>query len=128
MNVRSEPPVAPTAPAGADRRIVRACEVLRRHPEQSWPLSRLAQRVGLSPSHLQRRFKAIIGVSPKAFQAAERLRVLKRQLRDGSPVVAASQDAGFSSSSRLQRAVDRQLGMTARAYRRGGEGESVSYA
>jgi AraC family transcriptional regulator, regulatory protein of adaptative response / methylated-DNA-[protein]-cysteine methyltransferase len=128
MNVRSEPPFAPVASSGADPRIVRACEVLRRHPEESWPLARLAKRVGLSPSHLQRRFKAVVGVSPRAFQAAERLRVLKRQLRDGKPVMAASQDAGFSSSSRLQQTVDRQLGMTPRAYRRGGEGESVSYA
>jgi AraC family transcriptional regulator of adaptative response/methylated-DNA-[protein]-cysteine methyltransferase len=128
MNVRTKTPAVRATPAAADSRIVRACEILRENPSESWPLARLAQRVGLSPYHLQRRFKAVVGVSPKAFLAAERIRVLKRQLRDGKTVIAASQDAGFSSSSRLQQTAERQLGMTPLTYRKGGEGERLSYA
>jgi len=98
------------------------------HADESLPLTRLAAYCGFSPYHLQRSFKAVHGLSPKAFQAALRLQKLKGKLREGERVVDAMHEAGFGSSSRLYAQVDGQLGMTPSAYRAHGAGEQIDYA
>jgi AraC family transcriptional regulator of adaptative response/methylated-DNA-[protein]-cysteine methyltransferase len=92
------------------------------------PLAHLAKQAHLSPAHLQRRFKAVIGVSPKAYQDAARLKRLKGGLRSGRSVLEAIGDAGFQSTSRVYGATTRNLGMTPSVYRAGGEGEVIAYA
>ncbi len=101
---------------------------IRDHADQSLPLSHLADEAGMSPFHFQRRFKAEFGVSPRDYQAAERLSLFKRRLRDGENVLEASLDAGFGSTSRIYEQVDGGLGMTPRAYRAGGAGETIVHA
>ena len=79
---------------------------IRAHADEPLPLSRLAEAAGLSPYHLQRSFKAVIGVSPKAFQAAERLKGFKARLRAGDSVLGATFDTGYGSTSRIYEQVD----------------------
>ena len=98
------------------------------HADESLPLTRLAAKAGLSPAHLQRTFKAVIGVSPKEYQAGLRLERFKAGLRAGDDVLSAAFDAGFGSTSRVYEQVDGALGMTPRAYRDGGAGETLTYA
>jgi AraC family transcriptional regulator, regulatory protein of adaptative response / methylated-DNA-[protein]-cysteine methyltransferase len=43
-------------------------------------------RSHLSPAHLQRKFKAVLGVSPKTYQDAARLKRLKSGLKSGQSV------------------------------------------
>ena len=57
--------------------------------------------MGGSPYHLQRKFKALVGVSPREFAAASRLGKVRRELRKGDDVTGALFSAGYSSSSRL---------------------------
>lgn len=108
-------------------KIQRACVYLANvegHPS----LARLARLVGGSPYHLQRNFKRIVGVTPREYADACRLRKVKRGLRAGADVTGAILDAGYGSSSRFyERAVPR-LGMRPGAYRKGGEGMSIRYA
>jgi len=80
-------------------KIVKACELLE--SEELYSLEDLASELELSPYHLQRSFKEIIGVSPKKYAEAKRMERFKNELREGSDVTTAMYDAGFGSSSRL---------------------------
>jgi AraC family transcriptional regulator, regulatory protein of adaptative response / methylated-DNA-[protein]-cysteine methyltransferase len=97
-------------------------------PELKFSLAQLAKRAGYSPFHLQRSFKAIIGSSPKEYQTAARVRMLKKELRNEAPVADAIYQAGFGSGSRVYEKADGQLGMTPSEYRSGGKGLTLSYA
>jgi AraC family transcriptional regulator of adaptative response/methylated-DNA-[protein]-cysteine methyltransferase len=82
----------------------------------------------MSPTHLQRRFKAVFGVSPKAYQDGLRLGRFKRELKAGRSVLESVGAAGFGSTSRVYDNTARNLGMTPSAYRAGGEGERIFHA
>ncbi|WP_282563033.1 methylated-DNA--[protein]-cysteine S-methyltransferase [Tahibacter amnicola] len=90
-------------------------------------LDELAQAVGLSPSHLQRRFRARYGISPAEFASSRRMERFKRALREGTSVTDAIYAAGFGSGSRVYEKSDPLLGMTPASYRRGGAGTAVRY-
>jgi AraC family transcriptional regulator, regulatory protein of adaptative response / methylated-DNA-[protein]-cysteine methyltransferase len=98
------------------------------HHDEALTLESLAQEAGLSPHHLQRRFKAEIGVSPKEYQEACRLQKLKSGLREQQPVGYAAYDAGFGSLSRVYERLDSRMGMTPVQYRSQGKGLEISYA
>lgn len=97
-------------------------------PTRPLRLADLARRAGYSPTYLQRRFTALTGSSPKAFQTAARMRHLKRGLRSPASVTAAIDAAGFGSTSRVYEKADAELGMTPSAYKRGGADETIAYA
>lgn len=101
---------------------------ISKHAEESLSLAHLAGQAGMSPTHFQRAFKAAIGVSPRDYQAAQRLARFKRGLRQGEGVLEAGLDAGFGSTSRIYDMADGSLGMTPSAYRAGGAGEAITYA
>jgi AraC family transcriptional regulator of adaptative response/methylated-DNA-[protein]-cysteine methyltransferase len=113
---------------GTTRRIRDLARYIEEHADEALPLARLAREAHLSPAHLQRRFKATLGVSPKAFQDAVRLRTLKGALRQGRAVLEAIEDAGFQSTSRVYGNATRGLGMTPSRYRAGGAHETISHA
>lgn len=90
-------------------------------------LTDLASRFGLTPSRLQRTFKATFGLTPRGYQDGLRQRRFQTLLRDGSDVTAAMYEAGFGSSSRVYGNPARNIGMTPGAYRAGGKGETIHY-
>ena len=98
------------------------------HADEPLSLGRLAAQVHWSPAHVQRTFKAVLGVSPKAYQDAARLRRLKIGLRAGRSVLDSVNDAGFQSTSRIYGHTPRNLGMSPSKYRAGGAGETIAYA
>ena len=98
------------------------------HADEPLTLDRLASVAGLSSFHLQRTFKAVMGVTPKEYHAAKRLGAFKAGLRAGDSVLGAAFDAGYGSTSRVYEQVDGGLGVTPSAYRAGGEGETIVHA
>lgn len=48
-------------------------EYIASHADEPLPLARLARQADMSATHLQRTFTQVIGVSPKAYQSAQRL-------------------------------------------------------
>jgi len=107
-------------------KIQRACVYLA-NVEGQPSLTTLARRVGGSPYHLQRNFKRIVGVTPREFADASRLKKIKRRLRDGADVTSAVLDAGYGSSSRFYERAGQRLGMSPSRYRNGGAQTSISY-
>jgi AraC family transcriptional regulator of adaptative response/methylated-DNA-[protein]-cysteine methyltransferase len=116
-----------TRPRIAER-IRRLCELIARDPTRRYTLQALAAEAAMSPFHLQRSFKRLVGVTPKEFIDSERLRTLKSRLRGAASVTEAIYDAGFGSASRVYERVDTRLGMTPKQYRAGGAGVDISYA
>lgn len=90
-------------------------------------LGELAAAVGMSASHLQRRFLARYGVSPAEYLAQRKLGALKSGLRAGHEVSAALYDAGYGSPSRVYEQGAAKLGMTPAAYRAGGAGMEIRW-
>ena len=91
-------------------------------------LHELAAAVGISASHLQRRFTARFGISPAEYLAQRKLGTLKSALREGSDVSAALYDAGYGSPSRVYEGGAARLGMTPARYRAGGAGEQIRWS
>ncbi len=106
-------------------RVERACRIL----EEEGPLSleELGRRLDVSPYHLQRSFKSIIGLTPRQYAAQARTRQFKAHLRTGQPVTSALYEAGYGSSSRLYETAARDLGMTPGEYLKGGNAMKIQY-
>jgi AraC family transcriptional regulator of adaptative response/methylated-DNA-[protein]-cysteine methyltransferase len=107
--------------------VQRICRHIDRNPDEPLTLAALAAETGVSPHHLQRTFKRIMGITPRQYADARRLGTLKSQLKGGQSVALATYEAGYGSSSRLYERAPSQLGMTPGAYRRGGLGMSIGY-
>ena len=99
--------------------MVAVCKHITAHAEDTLTLAALGKLAGLSPFHLQRRFKQIVGVSPREYQETCRLDAFKRHARNSGSLAEATYAAGFGSSSRLYEKSS-QLGMTPARYRRRG--------
>src|SRR6266550_8907110 len=105
----------------------RVRDYIDRHVDEPLPLVRLAREAGVSPTHLQRTFTRIVGLSPKQYQEQRRVGALKSALRSGRTVSSATYEAGFASGRRVYEAADDVLGMTPGAYRRRGTGVAIHY-
>jgi AraC family transcriptional regulator of adaptative response/methylated-DNA-[protein]-cysteine methyltransferase len=104
------------------------CRFIEQHLDEPLTLDRLGREFGQSPFQLQRRLKAVLGVTPREYADACRLRMLKRNLQAGDSVTRAMYDAGYGSSSRLYEKTASQLGMTPDKYRRGAIAATIRYA
>lgn len=109
-------------------KLIEVAKYIESHADERLTLARLAKQTGLSPSRFQRVFKAAFGVSPKAYQDAARMKRFKAALKEGDDVTGAIFSAGFGSISRVYGEEMRNIGMTPKAYRSGGTGETISYA
>jgi AraC family transcriptional regulator of adaptative response/methylated-DNA-[protein]-cysteine methyltransferase len=103
------------------------CRFIEQHLDEPVTLERLGKEFRQSPFHLQRRFKAVLGITPREYADSCRLRTLKRSLQAGDSVTRAMYDAGYGSSSRLYERTASQLGMTPDKYRRGAVAAMIHY-
>ena len=121
----------PDASAPRDARLdpVRAaCRLIESAEDTAPTLEELGEAAGLSPFHLQRTFKAVMGTTPRQYWDARRVGRLKANLKAGEGVASALYGAGYGSSSRLYEKAGAQLGMTPASYGKGGEGAVIAYA
>jgi AraC family transcriptional regulator of adaptative response/methylated-DNA-[protein]-cysteine methyltransferase len=117
------------SPAQRDAAMVReACRLIET-AEEAPKLDKLAASFGLSPFHFHRRFKAVTGLTPKAWGAAHRARKVRVALADASTsVTQAIYGAGFNSNSRFYEKSGEVLGMTPTAFRSGGRSACIRFA
>ena len=123
MNRAATPPSNKHAALVADacRRIESA--------EQSPSLDELAEQAGLSAFHFHRVFKAVTGLTPKAYAQAHRANIVRSELaKPRARVTEAMLDAGFNASSRFYDSADALLGMKPAQYRDGGADARIMFA
>ena len=108
--------------------VAQVCDFIRANLDGRLTLSALGRHVGMSPAHLQRVFKRVVGVSPRQYADACRLDRLKSGLKGGDTVTTAMLAAGYGSSSRLYEKAGDHLGMTPGQYRKGGQASHIRFA
>lgn len=124
---RCKPDIVGLAQPGVDA-VRRVSAYLATHADESVTLGHLARVASMSPHHLQRRFKAIVGLSPREYQAAVRADRLRASLRNGRDVTTAIYEAGYGSPSRVYESPATGRGMSPSNYRRGGAGMRIGYS
>lgn len=113
--------------------VAKACRLIER-AEAMPSLAALAKRAGMSRFHFHRVFKAVTGVTPKAYADAQRAGRVRAALTGSgggertASVTAAIYDAGFNSSGRFYAASPGMLGMRPSEYRAQGEGAAIRFA
>ena len=107
--------------------IRKICAEIERRPDDSPSLKALAKLTGFGPTYLQRTFRQAMGITPRQYAEALRVKRLKSELRKGSDVTTAMHEVSYGSASRLYEKSDEQLGMTPATYRKGGIGMKISY-
>ncbi len=125
--LRCEPEsVAPRADPQVEV-IDRVTTYLSEHAAERTKLKDVARATGVAPLTILRGFKRVLGVSPREFAKAERVKKLKDKLREPKMTITdAIYEAGYGSSSRAYEGAP--LGMTPSAMKAGGKGESIRYA
>jgi len=107
-----------------DELVVASCRILNASSEPV-TLTQLAARIGLSPSHLARAFKARTGVTPRAWATARRRERLEAQLPGADSVLDAALEAGFGSN---RGAYQHAAALSPAQRRQRAAGESLRYA
>jgi AraC family transcriptional regulator of adaptative response/methylated-DNA-[protein]-cysteine methyltransferase len=92
-------------------------------------LAILARHAGLSPWHFHRVFKAMTGVTPRAYAVAHRSKRIRAGLEKKSTTVTETiHAAGFTSAGRFYETSNQLLGMTPTEYRSGGSEAEIHFA
>ncbi|MEW5988667.1 MAG: bifunctional DNA-binding transcriptional regulator/O6-methylguanine-DNA methyltransferase Ada [Chloroflexota bacterium] len=107
--------------------IQAVCRHIQTHFDEPLTLTSLGEQFATSPSHLQRVFTSVVGISPLQYTEECRMKHVKQALKNGEPITETIYSAGFGSSSRLYTKAIPQLGMTPRTYQKGGRGETIFY-
>jgi AraC family transcriptional regulator, regulatory protein of adaptative response / methylated-DNA-[protein]-cysteine methyltransferase len=120
----------PDQPPLADQHVAKVAEICRliEAAETVPVLDTLARKAGLSPYHFHRIFKAVTGLTPKAYGAAHRAKRMRAELDRSTTVTAAIFDAGYNSNGRFYEKSDEVLGMTPSTYRAGGANTQIRFA
>jgi AraC family transcriptional regulator, regulatory protein of adaptative response / methylated-DNA-[protein]-cysteine methyltransferase len=111
-----------------ERQVEQARQYLDDHWHHPVTLEQLGRIVDMSPYHLQRTFKRVLGLSPKAYASARRLERMKLRLKEGDTVSRATYESGYGSGSRAYEHARSGLGMTPGSYRKGGRGVRIRYS
>jgi len=120
----------PNQPARAEAHaalVANACRSIE-EAEEAPSLAALAQAAGMSRFHFHRVFKAVTGVTPKAYAAAHRGKRVREELVSRNTVTEAIYGAGFNSNGRFYAAAPELLGMTPTEFRTGGSGNDIRFA
>ena len=120
----------PDQPPRADERaaaVARACRLIEASDAPPG-LDALAKAAGMSRFHFHRVFRAITGITPRAYAAAHRARRVRDELSRGGTVTDAIYGAGFNSSGRFYAAASDVLGMRPTSFRSGGDGLAIRFA
>jgi len=108
-------------------KVTEACRLIE--TSDSLPsLEELAARAGVSTFHFHRVFKAVTGLTPKAYAVAHRGKRVRRELGRSRSVTAAIYQSGYSSNGRFYGESEQVLGMTPTDYRAGGVNAEIRFA
>jgi AraC family transcriptional regulator of adaptative response/methylated-DNA-[protein]-cysteine methyltransferase len=106
--------------------VTRAFEILRSDEDEIPTIDDLAGRLEVSSGHLQKTFKAVLGLSPKEVTDMMRIENFKKNVKRAD-VTTSLYDSGFGSSRSLYEKAGETLGMTPATYKKGGKGMKIKY-
>lgn len=104
--------------------IVRAFELLR--SDEVPTIDELSTQLAVSSGHLQKTFKAILGLSPKEVLDMMRIENFKQNVKE-TDVTTSLYESGFGSSRSLYEKAGETLGMTPAIYKKGGKDMHINY-
>lgn len=107
--------------------IQRVIRVIEDRADDAPTLAELAAQFHLSPFHLQRTFKRLVGVTPKQYALGLRVQRFKQGLKAGQRVTEAALDSGFNGSAQMYGQASAHLGMTPKTYQRGAPTIEIEY-
>lgn len=129
LSLSSLHPVAGALPGRASARRVRAVErvkdAIARAPADRWTIAGLANIANLSPFHLCRVFRRIVGASVYDYVLHERLAGTLDAVLDGSDLTMIALDAGFTSHSHFTERFRRFFGCTPMVLRRAATSRNI---
>jgi AraC family transcriptional regulator of adaptative response/methylated-DNA-[protein]-cysteine methyltransferase len=123
---RCKPDLAPAAKRNAEL-VATLCRRIESQDEVP-TLAELAAEAGLSTFHTHRLFKAVTGMTPRAYAAAHRASRLRSELQGKTSITEAIYQAGFNSASRFYESASDILGMKPTTYKRRGMGSTIRFA
>ncbi len=109
------------------KQVAELCRAIEMNLDGPVKLESLAAQAGASTHAVLRAFRKTMGITPRQYADAVRLRRLKGHLKKGSDVTTAMYEAGYSSPSRLYESASSALGMTPGTYLKGGKGMQIAY-
>ena len=107
--------------------MAKVINYLSQHYTEQPTLEKLASIAGLSPHHLQRKFTAWAGVSPKSFLQYLTFDNAKQMLAKGENVLDVAHDSGLSGPSRLHDLCITIEAASPGEIKRGGENICIDY-
>lgn len=106
--------------------IARAFECLQSDETEVPTIEELSVQLNVSPGHLQKTFKIVLGLSPKEVMDMMRIGKFKQQVKQ-TDVVTSLYESGFGSSRALYEKAGETLGMTPATYKKGGKDIKIYY-
>lgn len=113
-------------PGASATLIQKAFEMLYADEMDVLTIDELSSRLAVSPGHLQKTFKAVLGLSPKEVLDMMRIENFKRNVKKND-VTTSLYDSGFGSSRSLYEKAGESLGMTPATYKKGGKDMNINY-
>jgi AraC family transcriptional regulator of adaptative response/methylated-DNA-[protein]-cysteine methyltransferase len=107
--------------------VTEACRFIETAPETP-RLDELAGRAGVSTFYFHRVFRAITGLTPRAYAAAHRGERVRKELVRAGTVTSAIYQSGYNSNGRFYGESEQVLGMTPTVYRAGGANAEIRFA
>lgn len=120
-------PEQPTLAEQHTTMIARTCELII-NAEAPPTLAVLAHAAGMSRYHFHRIFKALTGLTPKAYSAAHRAKRVRALLSRSDAVTDVIYDSGFNSNAPFYAGSNKNLGMTPTNFRAGGANTVIRFA
>ena len=88
------------------------------HPERAYRIAELAERAGVSPSNLMRRFKKLTGLPPHAFCVTRRIAKASEMLRQGDrSITSIADELGFASSQHFATSFKQATGIVPKRWK-----------
>jgi AraC-like DNA-binding protein len=98
--------------------LAASLSAMHAEPDRKWNLVDLARHSGVSVSHLDDRFREVIGLAPIRYLSAWRMHLARDLLRSTQlPVVAVARRVGYDSEEAFSRAFKRANGQPPSAWR-----------
>lgn len=108
-------------------KVAAVCKLIE-NTDETLNLKQLAAHAGMSIYHFHRIFKSVTGLTPKAYAAAHRAKLMRNKLGHSTTVTDAIFAAGYNSNSRFYEKSNQVLGMTPTNYRAGGKDAEIRFA